>query len=610
MSFSHSAGVITQTGTDTNLNGLAGLTGVTEVIGQPGTTLAGYRLYVIGSGTRLVVNGTLTIDPTRNTLMCNGASSTTTPPIIVNGVLNLGLATVVNSVTKYTSGIAINLTEDGDTFHNSYGMIVSATGTLNWNGATIRSAATVQIAAGATVDCNRGTFYAVSDTLNYQIRIESTTPTDDAKVDLRGLTLDGANQPARIFTKSGWNALEATFLNGQFQTFNEAQPDALLENFDVSGNQAAADIFFNTWAAANTPTVTVRNAPRLLTFDSTLNGANLGDGYVKHTRRVVLTFADINEAAISGVSIYGTDFDNGSRGVGPKAGQDDTASKVYTATNVASQTFDICLEVVRCLDRVITRDDRRNANGLIPLRAVSYSAAIGTIRPPLLGLGNAAVQTTLLPDLSITEANRATVDAYTEIAAAAHFYDRAKSWLVANYTGQTAPLVSRAGTEIDLGSYDLVIDATAAAVFAVAGNSITIKSSAYAGLIRTTGTVTLANGATQTGGIVDANGDSFLSFTDIDAWMLFASEADRNATTNIVASGTGTQTYRFDYTPGTTYWLWIESGGESRKFDVTPAAAGETPVSGSIDARLASIQQIAGLSRDHARAANLQTQGA
>jgi hypothetical protein len=59
---------------------------------------------------------------------------------------------------------------------------------------------------------------------------------------------------------------------------------------------------------------------------------------------------------------------------------------------------------------------------------------------------------------------------------------------------------------VNAGARNVVIDATAAAAFAVAGNTLTIKSSAFVGNMTTTGTISLANGATFTGTRTDANG--------------------------------------------------------------------------------------------------------
>lgn len=109
-------------------------------------------------------------------------------------------------------------------------------------------------------------------------------------------------------------------------------------------------------------------------------------------------------------------------------------------------------------------------------------------------------------DASITQTNKATVDAYTAIDTSAKLYDRAKSWLFDNYTGQLAELVTRSGTLINAGSYNVTIDATAASVFSLAGNTLTIKASTYTGDMTTTGLITLANGATFVGTRTDANG--------------------------------------------------------------------------------------------------------
>lgn len=113
---------------------------------------------------------------------------------------------------------------------------------------------------------------------------------------------------------------------------------------------------------------------------------------------------------------------------------------------------------------------------------------------------------TLVGDPSLTQTNRVTVDAYTTLETSAKLYDRAKSWLVDNYTGQAATLVSRSGTLIDAGIYNVTIDATAAQAFALSGNTITIKASIYTGDMTTTGVITLANGAQFAGTRTDANG--------------------------------------------------------------------------------------------------------
>ena len=73
----------------------------------------------------------------------------------------------------------------------------------------------------------------------------------------------------------------------------------------------------------------------------------------------------------------------------------------------------------------------------------------------------------LTPDASVTETSKTAVDAYTELETAEKVYDRAKSFLYDNYAGESVTLVTRNGSEINAGSYDVDIDATASVPFAL-----------------------------------------------------------------------------------------------------------------------------------------------
>ncbi len=112
----------------------------------------------------------------------------------------------------------------------------------------------------------------------------------------------------------------------------------------------------------------------------------------------------------------------------------------------------------------------------------------------------------LSADGNITETNAATVAAYTTLETTAKLYDRCRYFesLDANI-GVNLP-ITRSGTLINAGSYNVVIDATAAQAFALSGNTITIKASTYTGDMTTTGVITLANGAQFVGTRTDANG--------------------------------------------------------------------------------------------------------
>lgn len=112
----------------------------------------------------------------------------------------------------------------------------------------------------------------------------------------------------------------------------------------------------------------------------------------------------------------------------------------------------------------------------------------------------------LTDDLNITESNPATVLAYTTIDDAFELYDRAKSYLYDNYLRYPATIVGRSGSQIVLGSVDLVINASAVSAFAFSTNTITIDAVTFTGgATATTGTVTTQNGTLLNGGTFDCD---------------------------------------------------------------------------------------------------------
>ena len=176
----------------------------------------------------------------------------------------------------------------------------------------------------------------------------------------------------------------------------------------------------------------------------------------------------------------------------------------------------------RKVSGVYTVDNRGNSNGSnLTFNFCDYNSLLGGTEPNLVGNGVKTAVTTVLADTVITQATKATVDAYTTIDDGFELYDRAKSYLYDNFAGEVVTIVDRAGLQIDLVSYNLVIDATAGSAFAFNGSTITIKSSQYTGDMVTTGVITLLNGATFSGTRTDTNGtvspDSVLTLTGLQA---------------------------------------------------------------------------------------------
>lgn len=111
-------------------------------------------------------------------------------------------------------------------------------------------------------------------------------------------------------------------------------------------------------------------------------------------------------------------------------------------------------------------------------------------------------------DILITEPSKAITNAYTEIETTAKFYDRAKAFLVDNYKGETATIITKNDNTIDAKGHNVIIDATAATPFAFDGSTITIKANVYTGNIitSTSATITTKNGALLEGGYSDSTG--------------------------------------------------------------------------------------------------------
>ena len=142
----------------------------------------------------------------------------------------------------------------------------------------------------------------------------------------------------------------------------------------------------------------------------------------------------------------------------------------------------------------------------IELNAIAYGKEIYHVELTqqeaelILGSSEAYAPVVINNDASITEADKAVVDAYTEIGTPQKLYDRAMSYLTDNHNGEGATIVSRVGTIINAGSYDVDIDPNASNAFSFDGATVTIKASTFTGGIQTTGEVRLLNGALITGG--------------------------------------------------------------------------------------------------------------
>jgi hypothetical protein len=513
MSFAEASNKITQTGTDNDLSGLNGVTGVTATIRGNHTT------YTIASTHFLEIKGTLSIDPAYETLqmMKQAINAGSGHPLTITGTLNLGVKTTANGKDKYSVGVGIDLPNENLTgqMYNTFGISFGSNSAFLWNGGIIRTTATLRTANGATVTINSGIFYNLakqgsSNTNTSQFRIESSNSTSDAKINIYDLTFDGETLESRIFTKSGWNVGIFKFKKGGFQSYNSPFPPLTFENFDTSPNLHDFDIINVTRTQSSGETITIKGFSDRLRV--ALDAGRNNFMYLKCVRPISLVVQDLDGNELT-YSYYAKDLDSGNRAIG-SIGQDDTADKVYTATSqTGNLQEEILVEVINYINKTITTDSRTNSNSEIPFSIIAYNQTITGFAEDLVGLDTLHSTVKMTPDLVVSETNRSVVDAYTSIDTPQKFYDIAKSYLVNNYAGQTQPIVNRDGSTIDAGSYDVVFDTTATNSFNISGNTITLNASSFSGTLITSGSVTL-NLTSYSGTIIDSSGSrSFGSYS-------------------------------------------------------------------------------------------------
>jgi hypothetical protein len=559
MAFTYSGGIITQTGTDTNLSGLSGLTGVSVIT----YGLLPFSVYDIGTN-RLDIEGSLTIDPEANMFISNAPTG-----VFPNGALNvrntgtltLGVKTVVGTAVKYTQGTAFILAERGN-LNTDASLIIEDGGTFNAYGAEIKMAGPTRCMNGSYLNIEDLTLTSIRQIV-CQFRIEHNSASTTSRVSItnNGMTLNGrtSTDSARVTTLGAVafpsSSFIFNFIRGQYQPAAGGYPDQVFLNFDNGNNVDGFDFAYagsggTNGTQYNGKLVDFRNVARRVRYTQ----ANSKGGFSKTTKVVSFNLLTQLGGALSGVSYYSVDVNNGNRIT--FNGFDSTADIVYQGQNVGP-----ALEVIPTIEFMAgestTRfvDDRTNSDTLT-FPFVSYLTSIATNSPNLIGLKTLTLDVVNADDVTITETTRATVDAYTTIETSAKFYDRAKSYLVTNYAGELSTLISRSGNQIDAKALNVIIDATATQAFLLSGNTLTIKASTFTGDMTTTGVITLANGAVFNGTRTDANG-TVLAPRSVSITGLVAGSTIRvyNTTTstqvvNQVVAGTS---YTATYAEGVGY---------------------------------------------------------
>ena len=485
-----SAEITLQSGfTETDLTGLRGL----ELVDYE--TAGTFTTYTVTYGA-IDIQGTLSIDPETEALVILDNPTPYAMAVSNGGVLNVGQVGSVNGESYYPSGTWLSTKHRASYAWNTSdtSLYVYSDGTANFNGGTMDIASPSYFVG--TITCGAQEVI-LRDTLNQTARFTCETSSDieNFRVVNNGIYLK--------YFQTG------VFRNNILVNAYPIGFHGSVTPLEIIDHQYIARGSLYPWGA-NAKWYN-RNSERGSATQFNQGGGN--GSFVLSTQDIEFSFVDVDGNPLDDIIVFTTETDDGIRE--DVNSVDFTTIQTYSATSsggVASiPQFRQCVFFTgddgvsyRLISRFTTSQDDTDTQlfGII-----SYLHTIDTPSFSIKGVGTYKVEGwTKVLDFLISESNKSTVDAYTEIDTSQKFYDRAKSYLVDNYAGEADTIVIRSGDLIDTGSYNITIDATAAAVFAFDGSTLTIKASTFVGNMITTGTVTLLNGATVAGYYTDTNG--------------------------------------------------------------------------------------------------------
>lgn len=516
MAFNLAGTTITQTGTDPDLSGLNGLAGVA-------VTTSGHNTTYTLTNRRLVIQGTLDLDPDVETLVTNFTGDSA---CLVTGTLNFGKETIVNGNRRLSGGVGMIFTGISTASQRFWraldqgSLLIQNPGTLNaLGGVMIASRPFGFYTNGVTVNIDATRFIKAGvGTERREFRFDEDQVINGT---VTNMVIDGF-QVSHRSTPSG--GMSVVMQDAEIVQLSGGPALTLLSDIDTSNNIAAnTDLGTDDNQGVNR-SYEVTNASdgsglRLMPKSGV--GDNRQRGHLRVFKDLEFSFSDDAGVSVPDVSVFAVDTDNGFRK--NANGLNSLADKTYEATSDASGQVSLIVETaITNIDSEgpFTYDqwdttalnnrfkvDRRGLDDTTDdrfrFRFGSYPFGLSESTQQCKGLGSLSVPWTLFPDPSITEPNRSTVDAYPTIDANDQLYDRQKSFLVDNWGTHLDQIVSPTG---DAGDSDVLIDGGAAEAFSFDGSLVTIKSSAFVGNITTTGVVTVAAGSQVLGTITDING--------------------------------------------------------------------------------------------------------
>ena len=570
MSFSEAGGIITQTGTDTNLSGLSGISGVTvynniyilnnvflRVEGSLSFNGMDERIVFVSgddSGTGLNFMSIYVHDGASLTITCDrGVQSagfverTVFAPVVDFGTRLISATS--GSTTDYDTGRKF-ISSHPNSAVNLSGVFVAE----NSEASGIMSALT-----GNTTLTDFKFITKATANKNHQYSFEGV-------VTLTNVELIGGSLVDRggTYTFDGFTSGECNsgFLFGGAVVSDKSVTVSNLSTYNVAG----FDVSINMAGTNSQGVVFLKNSEK--SANETTYGFSDDDGFsaVVFQSEITFNFVDI-EGFPADASVFARDTNNGARNgtiIVPDGTDINTNSnRIYSGSTVAGtisfEPYTAFVTEISGIPNIDNRGDSNSSNLVFTYYAYGY--VISRATPELIGLGSKTANITLLPDFSITAPDRTTVDAYPitvnlvgieltltgngatlQTLTTEQFYDLCAVYLEDNLSGQSQTFVARSGRILDARALDVTLD------------YITFDPD---DLIETSGTVTLTNGSTAS--FFDSTQDSSLSEINGSFIRVYGSEADRDARVNAIFEGTR-YNFLFSTVPSNPVHLWVTQG--------------------------------------------------
>ena len=527
-SFTFSGTILTQTGTDANISGLASISGAAGTYTSYTDGANTYRMFVFNPNIRLQINGTLTIDANTDILIFpHSGNYFKWMDIGATGKLITKDTSTDGTITKAYQKLSIrSMARTADHFSPGQGVDIQNGGQLEMDGGGIYTNSHINfLGSNSKLTVLKPSLVRLGTAVNGNKNI-LRIGTSEAQVSIDGLILHESSSGMSTAHISKLDNYSPQFCaEGILRHSGPTSGQVTLNSYNPIGcNMDFAFVgfgsFYTVYGYADKPvTASVHyDHPNVLS-----------DSWLKIRKKLEIETLDDNNNPIQGVLSVLKDTNHGNR---YNIKEDLTADIAYAKTSAANgkATHDILLANVQVAaydnvgkhspPRVVDYRTKNNSHDYkMDVHLWSYGFGYKKLTDvDLRGLDQTnRISAPLILDLNISETNKSTVDAYAVIDNLDKLYDRAKSWKAdaANleYPTIEALLISNEGSTLDLGNHDLVIDSNASTAFAVdkVNKKITIKATALVagsrfGAIKTTGTLSTSNGAILELGYQDSTG--------------------------------------------------------------------------------------------------------